>query len=127
MKIAVTFAIALAAASTSAGAQGLTAVRPIDGYECRRLQLTREQVVNPDKYIPVYRGPSTETGEIGAAMAIVMVRMPANRVNGLVEILFPDGRPGWIRADIVRPYATSEHPNARCTPSIMSNGRPGFG
>lgn len=127
MKSMLWSALALASISGTVSGQGLTAVRPIPGYECRSLELTREQVRDPDKYIPVYRGPSVQSGELGAASALVIVKVPIVPVNGLVEILFLDGRPGWISANILRPVATQINPNANCTPSIMSNGRPGFG
>ena len=110
-----------------ASAQGLTAVRPLQGYSCMRLKLTPEQVVDRNLQIPVYTAPSTSSPKVGNASAIVIVRTPLHVENGLAEVLFLDGRQGWLSRELLRPYATAEFPNAQCTPSIMSNGRPGFG
>ena len=108
-------------------AQGLTAVKPLPGYACMRLKLTHEQVADRNLQIPVFVGPSVSSGKLGNASAIVLVRAPLRVENGFAEILFPDGRTAWLSRDLLEPYATSEFPNAHCTPSLMSNGKPGFG
>ena len=120
-------AMGILGAIGSASAQGLTAVRPIPGYICMRIKLTHEQAMDRSFEIPVYSQPSKSSSTIGIASAIVIVKSPLQVKDGLAEILFPDGRNGWLARDLLIPYATADFPNARCTPSIMSNGRPGFG
>lgn len=117
---------AVFALATGASAQGLRAVKPIPGYMCMRLKLTHEQVVDRSFAVPVFVGPSASSGRLGNASAIVIVKSPLHTENGFAEILFPNGRPGWITKDVLAPYATTEYPNAHCTPSVMSNGRIGF-
>jgi hypothetical protein len=111
----------------AAFAQGPTAVQPLPGYKCMRLKLTHEQVVDRSLQIPVFVGPSSASGKLGNASAIVIVKSPMHVENGYAEILFPDGRTAWLTRDLLIPYATPEYPNADCTPSLMSNGKPGFG
>ena len=124
------FAAVLVAAAVGvpagAGAQGLTAVRPIPGYTCMRLNLSAEQMMDRNLSVPVLTEPSAQSARIGEASATLIVREPMHVQNGFAEILFLDGRKAWIRRELLRPYATPAAPNARCTPSIMSNGRPGF-
>jgi hypothetical protein len=108
-------------------AQGLTAVNPIPGYICMRLNLPRDQIVSRSLNIPVYSQPSSSSALIGQASAAMIVKSPIHDENGFAEILFLDGRHAWIQQNLLRPYATPEAPKASCTPSIMSNGRPGFG
>ena len=117
----------LAFTSATAQAQYLTAVRPIPGYVCMRLNLPREQVLSRDLDVPIYQGPSASSPRLGSATAALIVKSPMVVSNGFAEVLFLDGRPGWILATLLGPYATPGNPNARCTPSFISNGRPGFG
>lgn len=117
----------LAAVSGPAHAEYLTAVRPLPGYVCMRLNLPREQLLSPDLDVPVYQASSTSSPRLGKAAAALIVKSPMVVRDGLAEILFLDGRVGWVTASVLGPYATPSNPNARCTPSMMSNGRPGFG
>ena len=73
------------------------------------------------------RQPSASSPKVGNAAAVVIATSPLNVVHGFGEVLFPNGRQGWIEAKMLRPYANASNPNAHCTPSLMSNGRPGFG
>lgn len=125
-RIAAATAAVLLAGTVASHAQGLTAVRPLPGYSCMRLGLSAEQMRDPNKLPVVHSGPSRESGALGVASAVVIVRSPMNVQGGMAEMLFLDGRTGWIDAQLLRPYATPAAPNAHCTPSIMSNGRPGF-
>lgn len=110
-----------------AQSQGLTAVRPIPGYECMRLNLTHDQIMDRTLDLPVFSEPSLSSARVGQASATVITKSPPNIRDGFAEILFLDGRPGWIQQKLLMPYATAARPNAHCTPSIMSNGKPGFG
>ena len=111
----------------AANAQGLHPVSPLQGYSCMTLKLTSEQIRSNSIAVPVYNGPSTSSGEAGIASAVLIVKTPLNIQNGFAESLFSDGRTVWIKADWLQPYRSASNPNARCTPSMMSNGRPGFG
>ena len=110
-----------------ANAQFLTAVKPLPGYVCGRLNMPPDQVINPSFNVPVFSGPSDSSSKVGQASAALIVKSPLHVQNGFAEILLLDGRPGWLPANLIGPYATAAIPNARCTPSLMSNGRPGFG
>lgn len=126
VKVAVSVGAILSVSITSQ-AQYLKAVKPLPGYTCMRLNLPREQILDPNLDVPVYQGPSTSLPRLGKAAAALIVKTPMVVRNGLAEILFLDGRVGWVPASVLGPYATPATPNARCTPSVMSNGKPGFG
>ena len=127
MKKAIILTAMLTAVSLATNAQGLRPVSPLQGYSCMMLKLTTDQIRSNSVTVPVYNGPSTSSGEAGIASAILIVKSPLNIQNGFAESLFPDGRTVWIKADWLQPYRSASNPNARCTPSMMSNGRPGFG
>lgn len=107
-------------------AQGLTAIKPIDGYACMRLRLTHAQAIDHSFTVPVFSGPSATSPELGTASAIVLVRSPSQISNGFQGVLFPNGQAGWIEDKWLMPFPTQDFPRATCTPSTMSNGRPGF-
>jgi hypothetical protein len=107
--------------------QGLTVIRPIPGYVCMRLNLSREQMLARPFNVPVFAEPSSTSGKVGQASATVITKSPLHVQNGFAEILFLDGRIAWIPVNLLGPYATPANPNAHCTPSIMSDGKPGFG
>ena len=108
-------------------AEELHAVRPLAGYACMMLNLTDAQMRDNSLVVPVYAGPSTTSGRVGNASAIVIARSPLHAVNGFAEMLFPNGATVWIDAKMLRPYHSESNPNAHCTPSLMSNGKPGLG
>ena len=91
------------------------------------LNLTDAQMRDNSLVVPVYAGPSTTSGRVGNASAIVIARSPLHVVNGFAEMLFPNGAAVWIDAKMLRPYHSESNPNAHCTPSLMSNGKPGLG
>jgi len=108
-------------------AEGLHAVHPIAGYACMMLNLTDAQMKDNSLVVPVYAGPSTTSGRVGNASAIVIAKSPLHIVNGFAEMLFPNGAAVWIDAKMLRPYHSESNPTAHCTPSLMSNGKPGLG
>ena len=91
------------------------------------LNLSHAQMLDNSLEVPVYSAPSPSSPKVGNAAAVVIATSPLNVVRGFAEVLFPDGRQGWIEARMLRPYTNANNPNAHCTPSLMSNGRPGFG
>ena len=117
----------IAIAGPGARAQGLQAVRPLPGYACMVLNLSQQQMLDNSLHVSVYAEPSPSSPKIGDASAVVIATSPLNVAHGFGEVLFPDGRQGWIEVKMLRPYASANDPNARCTPSLMSNGRPGLG
>ena len=119
--------LAIALPGVATRAQGLKAVRPLPGYACMVLNLTQQQMLDDTLHVPVYAEPSPSSSKVGDAAAVVIATSPLNVVRGFGEVLFPDGRQGWVEAKMLRPYSSASSPGAHCTPSLMSNGRPGFG
>lgn len=110
--------------TSSAFADRLYAVRPLDGYACMRLNVTDAQMIDPHWVGPVIREHPSPTAPVGTtAPSVVFVRHPLHLVNGFAEVLQLTGKPGWIEVGKIKPF----DPEARCVPSIMSNGRPGIG
>ncbi len=105
-------------APVAALATGLTAVQPIPGYVCMALQ-------PPDAAPPVLVLPSPSAPHLGIASATMIVASPLQTMNGYAKVLHLDGRIGWVEASKLRPWRSASDPSATCTPSIMSDGRPG--
>ncbi len=117
--------LAIGLAQTAQG-QPVTVVRPIPGFACMRLNLPREQIISRDLDVPVYAGPSVQSPRAGSAFATMIVHSPMNIQNGFAQLMLLNGREVWIQQDLLKPFATPEAPNSRCTPSVLSNGRIGF-
>jgi hypothetical protein len=115
--------LSLAALPGVVSAQGFHAVRPLPGYRCMVLNLTEQQTMDVNFHVPVRAAPSVNAAKVGWAGGTVAVRDPLHVVNGFAEALFPTGTTVWIASDMLRPYSS---PGARCVPSLMSNGKPGF-
>ena len=116
--------IAAGALVPVARAEPVYAVRPIDGYVCMRLNVTEAEVLNPHGTgIFILVAPRPDAAHGTAASSVVLVREPQHRVDGYLEVLQLTGQPGWIAADKVRPFDKM----TRCVPSVLSNGRIGFG
>ncbi len=111
------FAAALLA-PVAALAAGLTAVQPIPGYVCMALQ-------SPDAAPPVLVLPSPSAPRLGIASATMIVASPPQTMNGYTKVLHLDGQIGWLDVSKLRPWRSASDPAATCTPSIMSDGRPG--
>ena len=104
-------------------AQGLRPVRPIEGYSCKKLNVTEREVMSPNGGGVNLRGaPNASAPAVAIAPSVLFVKNAAP-VNGFVEVMRLNGQPGWIEQARVKPF----DPNARCVPSIMSDGRPGMG
>jgi hypothetical protein len=116
--------IAAGALASSVRAEPVYAVRPIDGYVCMKLNVTEAEVLNPrGTGIFILTAPRPDAAHGTAAASVVLVRDPQNRVDGYLEVLQLTGQTGWIAADKVRPFDKI----TRCVPSLLSNGRIGFG
>lgn len=111
----------------AAMAMDVHAVKPLDGYVCKSLNATEAQERDPFWVgVPIRIEPDASAPRGTIAAATVIAREPAHIVNGFAEVLQLTGQPGWIAADKIKPYHTS-NPYARCTPSLLSNGRIGAG
>lgn len=108
-------------------AQGIHAVRPLPGYVCMQLALTPQQFLDPNSGVPVRLSPSRSAPSAGFAATNVIVEDPPRATAGFLRVLRPNGEDGWIEARHLRPWNDPSAPAAKCVPSIMSNGRPGFG
>jgi hypothetical protein len=71
----------------------------------------------------IMTSPEASASRGTTAGGIVLVRYPRHEVNGYLEVLQLTGQAGWIPAEKVRPLDV----NTRCVPSVLSNGRIGFG
>ena len=113
------------ALTTSVRAAPIYAVREIPGYKCMKLNLTEKQALDFSgaSLVWILTAPETQAPRGTWAAAVVFVRIPEHLVNGYLEVLQETGKPGWIEAEKVKPY----DPNARCVPSVMSNGKIGPG
>ena len=109
-----------------ASAQGLHAVKPLGGWTCMKLNLSQKQSLDPSVHVVVRAGPRADAPEVGWAAMTVAVRSPVHKVNGFEELLFPNGKLVWIASQSLSPWSSVADPAARCVPSMMSNGKPGF-
>jgi hypothetical protein len=121
----IVFGFLAATAVTATPAAGLPpgevyAVRPIDGYKCMKLDLTEKQAMDFSgaSQVWILTAPEAHAPRGVGAGSVVLVKTPEHLVNGYLEVLQNSGKPGWIQADRVKPY----NPNARCVPSLLSNG-----
>ena len=115
------------AGCTSTYAQGLHAVRPLPGYVCMQLTLTPSQLTDPKIGAPVREAPSRSARITGYAANTMLVSSPQAPNNGFLHVLWPSGETGWMEVGYLRPWNNPYVPSARCMPSIMSDGKPGFG
>lgn len=108
-------------------AQGVRAIAPLQGYSCMSLNLTEEEMMHESSSPVIRQEPSPSAAPIGRAASQVIAVDPVRAKNGYIAVLTLDGKPGWVDANKVKPYRSVSNPNARCVPSMMSNGQPGFG
>ena len=109
-----------------AAADPRTAVAPIPGLACMSLKVSDAQAMDPNFVVPLHQEPSEASPAMGRASAIVLVRKPEVQQNGFVAAVLFNGRPGWIRADDVKPWVNPGGNGQRCVPSRMSDGSIGF-
>ena len=115
----------LGALSSTSHAQGLRAVRPIDGYICMDLNRTEAQMFDPAASVVVRESPQPYARTIGVAAATAIVSQePA--VNGYRQVLLFDSKPGWVLARDLKPSRDLSGAGKTCVPSVMSNGRLGI-
>lgn len=110
----------------AAHAENIRAVRPLVGHACMRLALTPEQDADPGQGVPVHDAPSRSARVVGWAPSVVVVPAPQQPNAGFLQVLFPDGRPGWVQAGYLKPWSNPYAPGRRCIPSVMSDGGIGY-
>ena len=122
-----TFLLTLTAmAAAQQSRPSLTVTGHLQGYSCMMLNLTNEQMMDFDNLPPIRSEPSPTARQIGVATETVIVSNPRRESAGFVQVLHMNGQQGWLEASKVKPWRSANNPNARCTPAMMSNGRPGF-
>jgi hypothetical protein len=118
--------IAAAALAVANAAERAHPVRPLPGYKCMMLNLTEQQFLDSSVRVPVRSEPAASAPKVGWAATNVAVREPLHIVNGFTQALFPNGATVWIESRMLRPYHSLGDPTAKCVPSVMSDGTPGF-
>lgn len=116
-----------ALACGSAHAESLRAVRPLPGYTCMQLTLSAAQLTDPKIGVPIHDAPSRSAPTASYAANVVIVQDPPQPTAGFLKVLRPTGQEGWIEAGYLHPWSSVYDPTAKCVPSLMSNGKPGFG
>lgn len=121
----VAIAIATVLAPGLTFANGLTAVRPAPGLACMSLDNQALQATQQSALPPVLAAPSATASRIGYPTEIVFIRSPLVEKNGYVEMERLNGQIGWIAANRLQTWHPLNGGNAKCVPSIMSNGQLG--
>ncbi|MGI4802253.1 MAG: hypothetical protein ACRYG8_51105 [Janthinobacterium lividum] len=118
--------LAIGAGTTSSYAAGLHAVRPLNGYICKMLNITEQQALSPTPVVRLKTGPSPTAADAGWAPLTVAVAQSVSPENGYVQVMTLGGKTAWIAGDKVAEWHSKGDPSGTCTPAIMSNGRVGF-
>lgn len=111
--------------SVSSFAQGVHAVKRLDGYQCMSLAHLWDGVGPQPAPVHVYDSSAPTATAVGFAAGTVLVTNPARAVGGRLQMLWPNGRTVWIASSEVVPFHVVSDPNAACTPVLLSNGRYG--
>lgn len=107
-------------------AQGATAVKPLEGYQCMSLaKLWDGQGPEPAPVL-VFSGPEAGAASVGAAGGTVIVPSPIRPVNGRSLMIYSNGRQVWINMSDITAFHAKANPKATCRPVLLSNGRYGF-
>ena len=111
--------------SVTSFAQGVHAVKRLDGYQCMSLAHLWDGVGPQPAPVHVYDSPAPTAAAVGFAAGTVLVTNPARAAGGRLQMLWPNGRTVWIASSEVVPFHVVSDPNATCTPVLLSNGRYG--
>ena len=128
MKIRATvgiIAVAMSFAPAVSFADGISAVRPAPGLACMSLDSQAMQATQQSELPPVLAAPSPTATRLGYPTEIVFVTWPLVERNGYVEMERMNGQVGWIASNRLQPWRPLNGGNAKCVPSVMSNGRLG--
>ena len=121
-------AVVMLGITVSAGvrAQGIHAVRTLDGYQCMSLAKLWNGVGPQPAPVHVYASANPQSAVVGFAAASVIAPAPLKVVNGRIPMLWPNGKTVWINRKDVAPWHVVSDPSATCRPVLLSNGRYGF-
>lgn len=114
--------IAAAFSIHSAMAEDIRPVKPLAGYKCMKLIQSDAEAFASRSPVSIMSEPINGQTLVGAP-SVLLVKTPEQLMSGYLAVKTNTGRDGWIEADRVSPY----DPNARCVPSLMSNGHYGGG
>lgn len=117
---------AITSTGHSADATALKAVRALDGYRCMALNLPDSKLMNPSTHVAILSNPRAGSQPMGYASSTV-IAADTPPVNGFRKVLRLDGKPGWMPASDLKPWVNPGNNGQGCVPSVMSNGRLGFG
>jgi hypothetical protein len=119
-------AVAVAFIGSGAHAERLQPGSPLSEYQCydidaKVLKLTPEDAWEGKGFPPVFKGPSEDSGELGAAGGVVYVAWPLQKQNGFVQILRAGGDIGWISGSVIRPLYRDPGSKGGCSLSWHGN------
>jgi hypothetical protein len=106
-------------------ASALTAVQPAPGLACMSLDSQALETMQQSDLPPVLSAPSSSAPRLGYPSAIVFVKWPLIQENGYTEMERLNGQIGWIATAQLKTWHPLNGGNAKCVPSIMSNGKLG--
>jgi hypothetical protein len=73
----------------------------------------------------VYAGPENNASQVGGGAGVIIVPDPLQPINGRTVMIWPNGRKVWIDVNLLTKWHSLSDPNAKCIPTILSNGRYG--
>jgi hypothetical protein len=114
------------AVGLGAHAEGVHAVKTLDGYQCMSLAKLWDGEGPQPAPVNVYDAAGPQAAKVGFAAATVIAPSPLKVEDGRIPIIWPNGRTVWINQIDVVPWHVVSDPHASCTPVMLSNGRYGF-
>jgi hypothetical protein len=92
----------------------------LSGYQCYNLntdvlKLTPDDLWAGKGLPPVFKRPSEDSGNLGAASGPVYVAWPLQKENGFVRTLRFGGELGWISEAVIRPLYRDPRSKGGCT------------
>lgn len=72
----------------------------------------------------VFAAPSSSAKKIGVATGVVYAIEPMKQVDGFIQVIHPNGVPGWVEASALEPWHNINTPAARCTARVLVDGKP---
>jgi len=92
-----------------------------------QLALTPAQLTDPKVGVPVRNAPDITAKVVGYAANTVIAENQSRLTAGFRQVLRADGETGWVDAKYLRPWSNPFAQTSKCSPAIMSDGKPGFG
>ena len=86
------------------------------------LNVAPGEMLDPTKAVPLRVAPDLSAKTMGRATSVLIVQASAPSRNGFLEVMRPNRQPAWIEVAYTRSWSNPYAPNARCVPSVMSNG-----